>query len=152
MEEKDFENILELMVQGELKPVETLFIKLPDNFEHYLDCGEGETEETGGLGPVRGEALQPNVQPVDRGDETGEAAEIRTDDEGCRLPQEVGIFYCVLNILKRLLFRILLRKYFFMWVKYNLMKDSIEKTAKNIEFLRSKVNLILPDYVPGREN
>ena len=48
--------------------------------------------------------------------------------------------------------RILLRKYFFMWVKYNLMKDSIEKTAKNIEFLRSKVNLILPDYVPGREN
>ena len=50
------------------------------------------------------------------------------------------------------IFRILLRKYFFMWMKYNLLKDSIEKTAKNIDFLRSKVSLILPDYVPGREN
>ena len=76
---------------------------MSDNFEQYLDCGEGEAEETGGLGPVRGEALQPNVQPVDRGDETGEAAEIRTNDEGGRLPQEVGIFYCVLIILERLL-------------------------------------------------
>ena len=37
-------------------------------------------------------------------------------------------------------------------MKYNLLKDSIEKTAKNIDFLRSKVSLILPDYIPGREN
>ena len=49
-------------------------------------------------------------------------------------------------------FRILMRTYFFMWMKYILLKDSIEKTAKNIEFLRSKVTLILPDYRPDREN
>ena len=48
--------------------------------------------------------------------------------------------------------RILQRKYFFMWMKYILLKDAIEKTAKNIDFLRSKVTLILPDYMPGREN
>ena len=34
--------------------------------------------------------MQQNAEPVDRGDEAGEEAEIRTDDEGCRLPQEVG--------------------------------------------------------------
>ena len=97
--------------------------------------------------------MQQNAEPVDRGDEAGEEAEIRTDDEGCRLPQEVSIAFFSWNIKLVLnIYRILLRKYFFMWVKYNLMKDSIEKTAKNIEFLRSKVNLILPDYVPGREN
>ena len=45
-----------------------------------------------------------------------------------------------------------MRTYFFMWMKYILLKDSIEKTAKNIEFLRSKVTLILPDYRPDREN
>ena len=98
--------------------------------------------------------MQQDAEPVDRGDETGEEEEIWTDDEGCRLPQEVSICIAFFSLKINLsnIFRILLRKYFFMWVKYNLMKDSIEKTAKNIEFLRSKVNLILPDYVPGREN
>ena len=39
-----------------------------------------------------------------------------------------------------------------MWLKYVLLKDSIEKSARSIEFMRTKVSLILPDYVPGREN
>ena len=37
--------------------------------------------------------MQQNAEPVDRGDEAGEEAEIRTDDEGCRLPQEVSIAF-----------------------------------------------------------
>ena len=32
------------------------------------------------------------------------------------------------------------------------MKDSIEKSARAVEFLRTKVSLLLPDYVPCREN
>ena len=49
-------------------------------------------------------------------------------------------------------FRLLIRRYFFMWLKYILLKDSIEKSARSVEFLRTKVSLLLPDYVPGRGN
>ena len=45
-----------------------------------------------------------------------------------------------------------MRRYFFMWVRYVLMKDSIEKSARVVEFMRTKVSLMLPDYQPCREN
>jgi hypothetical protein len=32
------------------------------------------------------------------------------------------------------------------------MKDSIEKSAQAVEFLRTKVAILLPDYVPCRES
>ena len=51
-----------------------------------------------------------------------------------------------------LLLRLLLRRHFFLWVRYVLMKDSIEKSARAVEFLRTKVSLMLPDYVPCRES
>ena len=50
------------------------------------------------------------------------------------------------------LLRLLLRRHFFLWVRYVLMKDSIEKSARAVEFLRTKVSLLLPDYVPCRES
>ena len=54
--------------------------------------------------------------------------------------------YLIVNL------RLLIRRYFFMWLKYILLKDSIEKSARSVEFLRTKVSLLLPDYIPGREN
>ena len=50
-----------------------------------------------------------------------------------------------------LLLRLLLRRHFFLWVRYVLMKDSIEKSVRAVEFLRTKVSLMLPNYVPCRE-
>ena len=48
--------------------------------------------------------------------------------------------------------RLLLRRHFFLWVRYVLMKDSIEKSVRAVEFLRTKVSLMLPNYVPCRES
>ena len=38
--------------------------------------------------------------------------------------------------------RLLLRRHFFLWVRYVLMKDSIEKSVRAVEFLRTKVSLV----------
>jgi hypothetical protein len=47
---------------------------------------------------------------------------------------------------------VLRRRYFFRWLRFNLLKESIQEREKTRELLKSKVVLLLPDYVPFREN